>query len=524
MKVSRVEEMRQLDATAIERLGIPDQILMENAGLASYHVLQNHMRVRGRRFAAVCGSGNNGGDGFVVARKLHSNGADVRIFVVGTIAKMRGAAATNLEIARQVGISIVELDSAASLESELERCDGVVDAIFGTGLSRPVEGLHAEAIEATNRSGKPILSIDIPSGVNGESGGVMGVAVEASVTVTYGLPKLGNLLYPGYALGGRLYVTHISFPPSLYEDDELKAEINVPAPLEPRSPHGHKGSFGDALFVAGAGSYYGAPLFSARAFLKAGGGYARLACPASLASVVAASGPEIVFHPQEETPRGTLARGARDTLLELASGVDFLVVGPGLSRDTETAELVRELAAHSETPLLLDGDGLSAVSDATETLADRRAPTVLTPHPGEMSRLTGEPVSHILERGPDIVQKYASGWGAYVVLKGAHSLIGYPDGRLFINPSGNSGMATAGSGDVLNGTIAAAFGLGLELPEAVRAGVFLHGFAGDIAAAEHGADGVTALSIVDALPRALERYRSEHSLLFDDFYGMLRVV
>jgi len=542
MKVCRVQEMRDMDRSAIEHLGIPAEILMENAGLACCQVLQREIGIRGRRFAVVCGGGNNGGDGLVIARKIHSAGGRVRVFLLGSPDRMKGAAGANLSIARSLGLPIErvgpngspeqgspEQDSHVhiSFERELAACDVVVDAVFGTGLAREVEGRYAEVIALINRAGRSgaaVLSVDIPSGVNGDTGRIMGTAVSADMTVTFGLPKLGNLLHPGCCLGGRLYVTHISFPPALYDSDDLRIAVSTPPPLPNRREDGHKGSFGDVLFVAGAESYYGAPQFSARSFLRAGGGYARLACPRSLAPVVAASAPEIVFHPQPETESGSLAGAAAAGILELASRSDAVVIGPGLSRHEETAGLVRRVAAEVAAPLLIDGDGLTAVSREPDLLARRTGPTVLTPHPGEMAGLTGMTVAEVLARKVDVVQEHARRWGSYIVLKGAHSLVGCPDGRLFINPSGNSGMGTAGSGDVLNGAMAAMLGLGLPLEGAVLAGVFVHGLAGDIAAEEEGEDRLTAVSIMEALPAAVRRYRSGHEALFADLYGLAREV
>jgi NAD(P)H-hydrate epimerase len=322
--------------------------------------------------------------------------------------------------------------------------------------------------------------------------------------VTFGLPKPGNLLYPGYELGGRLYVSHISFPPALYNADTLKIALNQPIALPPRNPQGHKGTFGDVLFIAGAASYFGAPAFAAMSFLKAGGGYSRLAAPASMIPFLATRGGEIVFVPQQETSARSLALSNKPALLELAARADMVVLGPGLSLHEETQQLARELMQEIETPLLIDGDGLTALSKERTILTQRRAPTILTPHLGEMSRLTALPVPDIDTRKIDILRQTATELQAIIVLKGAHSLIGHPDARVYINLSGNSGMATAGSGDVLTGTIAAMFGLGLALPEAVQKGVFLHGLAGDLAALDKGEDGLTAQDLLDYLPYAVQ--------------------
>ena len=507
MKVSSVAKMRELDWTAIEKFGIKDELLMENAGLATYGVIRNEIGIKDRKFVVFCGVGNNGGDGFVIARKIHSNGGQVGVYIVGNRKRFTGCAAMNLARIERLPLQVEELKDAASAEAALSGCGAIIDAIFGTGLTRDVQGLHREVIEMINAAGRPVFSVDIPSGVNGDTGMVMGTAVKADCTVTFGLPKVGNMLFPGHDLCGKLHVTHISFPPSHYDNDSIHVEINAPPQIPPRSAEGHKGDFGDVLTIAGAAGYFGAPYFAAFSFLKAGGGYSRLASPRSITPCLAVKGSEIVFVPQEETASGSIALKNRDALLELSEKVDMVVLGPGLSLDEETQELARGLAGGIEKPLLIDGDGITALCADLKIIRERRAPTILTPHLGELSRITGIGVEEIRSNRIEVLQRAASDLQAIIVMKGAHSLIGYPDGRVFINLSGNSGMATAGSGDVLTGTIAAMFGLGLPLEDAVRKGVFIHGLAGDLAAEDAGEDGITAGDILEYLPLAVKMDR-----------------
>ena len=507
MRVCRVEEMREMDRRAIEGFAVPEELLMENAGAAAFRVVEQVCGVRGKRFALLCGTGNNGGDGMVVARKIHSMGGDARVFILGDSARFKGAAATNFRIVSSLPVTVKEIKSAESLKNALLESDAIVDAIFGTGLTRKVEGLHKAVIERVNRSGKRVFSLDIPSGINGDTGCVMGVAIKADATITFGLPKVGNLLYPGWEYGGSLFVSHISFPPELTCLEDLRIRLNSPVKLPPRGADTHKGDFGDVLFIAGSSNYYGAPLFSAYSFLKAGGGYSRLAAPASIVPVIAAQAGEIVFLPQEETGTGSISSRNSDRLLALSNHVDMVVMGPGLSLNDDTQDLVRQLAIHIKKPLLIDGDGITAISGKPEILARRGAPTVLTPHAGELSRLAGRPIGEILLDRTAVIQAEAAKWNAVIVSKGAHSLIAYPDGRVFVNLTGNSGMATAGSGDVLAGSIAAMFGLGLPFEESVRTGVFIHGLAGDMAAATIGKDGVTAGDLMNTLPSAMRAYR-----------------
>ncbi len=512
MKISTVEQMRAMDQAAIRTYGIDEALLMENAGGAAARVWLHEMDGSSRNVLILCGGGNNGGDGLVVARHLHAAGASVRVRVYGNPERYAGAAKLNWSIAQNLGIDISVLGEIGGLGEDLAWAGGVVDALLGTGITREVAGLYAEVIERVNRSGLPVLSIDIPSGVNGDTGRVLGTAVQADCTVTFGLPKIGNLLYPGYELGGKLFVSHISFPPVLTVDEALQIEVNAPPALPKRNPAGHKGSFGQALFIAGAANYYGAPYYAAMSFLKAGGGYARLATPRSLAPVLASNGGEIVYLPQRETEVSSLAQSNQADLLDITTKMDFVVMGPGLSLHEETQQLVRELAARIDKPLLIDGDGLTAVHQEPDCLRQRSAPTILTPHMGEMARLTGRSVPGIEAEPVTTLRAVCRDLKALVVMKGAHSLVGYPDGRVYVNLSGNSGMATAGSGDVLTGSIAAMAGLGLPVEEAVRMGVFVHGLAGDLAAASIGEDGMTASDVLAYLPEAVRLLRTPEGL------------
>jgi hydroxyethylthiazole kinase-like uncharacterized protein yjeF len=518
MKVTSVEQMRQMDSRAVKEYAIPEEILMENAGIAAYTVLLAETGIEQKCFVVVCATGNNGGDGLVVARKLHSMGATVQVYIVGDKSNFKGAAQQNLAMITKTGVPVIQCTKAETLTRALGLCDVVVDALFGTGLARAVEGVYLDIIQCINASGKKVLSLDIPSGIHGDTGKVMGAAIQADYTVTFGLPKIGNILYPGFNYCGKLFVSRISFPRSLSDDTGIEVEISVPSQLPERDPKGHKGTFGDVLFIAGAASYYGAPCFSSLSFLKAGGGYARLAAPESVIPHIAAKAAEIVYLPMEETEAGSISMKNFKRLLEIAEKVDLVVMGPGVSTHSETSTLVRKLVSDIEKPILIDGDGLTAIAEDTEIVRKRKGQTILTPHPGEMARITGLTVHEIIEQEIRIVQDTAEKLEAYIVLKGAHSLIGTPHRLISINLSGNSGMGTAGSGDVLTGTIAAMYGLGYPIPDAVKAGVFIHGLAGDIAACNKGEDGMTASDIMEDLTSALSYYRKEYALLMKDYY------
>jgi hydroxyethylthiazole kinase-like uncharacterized protein yjeF len=508
MKLATVEQMRGMDRQAIEKLGISEEILMENAALASAMLLKSQIGIRGRKFVIFCGVGNNGGDGLALERLISSGGGSAKVFLVASPKKYSGAAKINYDILCNLSLDIQLLTKAEEARIETLHCDAVVDAIFGTGLDREVKGLAADVIALINVCGRPVLSLDIPSGINGDTGKVMGVAVKADYTVTFGLPKIGNLLYPGYDHCGALTVTHISFPPSLYDCDDLRMQTNGFVPLLPRPVEAYKGSVGDVLFIAGGANYFGAPYFSTMSFLKAGGGYARLAAPASIIPFVAQSGREIVYLPQRETAAFSLSLKSKPELLMHAEKTDMVVIGPGLSLQEETTKLVRELAAVISKPLLIDGDGLTAIAERPEILLKRKAATILTPHAGEMARLTRKTVTEVNADKIGVLRDVAKKLNATVVFKGAHSLVGLVDGRIYVNLSGNPGMATAGCGDVLTGCVAAMVGQGLSPELATRKGVFLHGYAGDLAAAQKGADGITATDILEHLPQALKNDRA----------------
>ena len=517
--------MQSLDQKAIRQYKIPALILMENAGRAVAREAAGMIRrLKPGYISILCGRGNNGGDGYVVARKIHSAGGEVKVFVLGDKHKIRGAAKINYDIITKMSIEIRDVVLMEDIKSDILHCDVIVDAIFGTGLEREVSGIYRDVIDLVNEAGKKVCSLDIPSGVNGDTGMVMGVAVKSDYTISYGLPKIGNMLYPGFDLCGKLYVTHISFPPSLYEANSIKVHVHDIVKLPQRGGDTHKGSYGKAMFISGSSSYMGAPYFAALSFLKAGGGLSYLATPKSVAQCLVnkssetGKGSEIVFLPKQETDSGSLSLQSKDELLEFSSGVDMVILGPGTSLDSETQELVRELAKQIEVPLLVDGDGITAVSTEIGLIGARKAPTILTPHSGEMSRLCGIDVAEINSDRIGLLQKTSRELNAIIVLKGAHSLTGYPDGTVYINTSGNPGMATAGSGDSLTGTIAAMHGLGLPVGDAVRTGVFMHGLSGDLAAIDKGEDGLTAQDIVDYLPNAMKYYRGNFEEISASYY------
>jgi ADP-dependent NAD(P)H-hydrate dehydratase / NAD(P)H-hydrate epimerase len=508
MKISRVKEIQNMDKKAIEQYGISDNLLMENAGVATYLAIAKNFTIENNEFLIFSGVGNNGGDGLVLARKLFSNGAKVSIFILSDPEKYKNAARDNWHTVQKLNIPVIIKPKIEEIESTIKSGNIIVDAIFGTGLTRDIEGYYFKIIQLINQKNNQVISIDIPSGIDGDTGIIKGVAIKANYTVTFGLPKIGNILYPGYEYTGNLYVSHISFPPELYNRDDLKIQINTPLKIPARPTTGHKGTFGNALFISGARNYYGAPYFSSFSFLKSGGGYSRLAAPASIIPYISTRAHEVVFLPQKETSTGCLSLHNFNELLEWSNKMDIVIIGPGISLENDAQELARKLIIHIDKPILIDGDGLTALSQNISILENRKNATILTPHIGEMSRLLQQPVNKIKENPINLLQQFTKHFNVTVTLKGAHTIIGLPDGNIFINMTGNNGMASAGSGDVLTGTIAAMFCLGLPIESAARQGVLIHGFAGDLAAREKGEDGITAQDIMEALPEAMKIVRN----------------
>lgn len=370
-----------------------------------------------------------------------------------------------------------------------------------------------------NASQVPILSLDIPSGINADTGAVLGTAVRAEATVTFGMPKRGNLLYPGYACGGDLYCSEISFPPEAVESASIAVETGAPPNLPLRDPAGHKGSFGKVLIIGGAPNYRGAPAMAASAALRSGAGYARLAVPAVLAPQIFPLVPEAVFLPMEGAG-GALGAEHTPALLEHADSADSAVIGPGLSTAPESIRLAREFIAAAKLPLVIDGDALTALAGREEITRSRSADSILTPHPGEMARLLGSSIQDVESNRIEIAREAAERYGATVVFKGAHTVIAEADGSVWMNLTGNAGMGTAGSGDVLAGLIGA-LAARMNASAAARLGVHLHGLAGDLAAAEVGETGMTATDLLEALPAAFRRYPG--SIADDPFSGRIRI-
>jgi len=514
MKLPTPAEMAALERQAREKYGIEVAALMERAGARAAEVARLLLRERGgRRVVILAGKGNNGGDGFVAARHLAGD-ATLRVLLVAPAAEIRGEPATHLLALRDQHVSVVEAGalSTETLDRTLLEADLLVDAIFGTGFRGPAEGLPASVIEAANRSGRPILAVDVPSGAEAGTGGVSAPCIRAVATVTMGLPKLGLVQYPAAAYAGRLFVADIGFPAALIEDAPIQTSLALAAwvdrTLPRRSPDSHKGGFGRVLVVAGARGFTGAAVLAARGAIRAGAGLVTVGIPTSLAAMLPASLPEAMTHPLPETPEGTLSERAGEAILEFAAGVSAVAIGPGLTTNPEVVTLVRRLLPRLDHPVVVDADGLNALAGEAARLRDVPGPVIITPHPGEMARLSGGSVAEVQRDRVAAARGAASTFGVIVVLKGARTVVASPDGHARIIPTGNAAMATGGMGDVLTGVVAALLGQRVPPFEAAACAAYLHGLAGDLAAASRGELGLLAREVADEIPRALARVRA----------------
>lgn len=512
MRVLNTAQMREADRRTIEDLGIPSIVLMENAGRQVADAMQSTFGdLASSRVSVLCGRGNNGGDGFVVARTLAGRGIDVLVCIIGTSDAVRGDARINLEILRRLGVPIVEASSEQAWElhaRDILGRDLLVDGLFGTGLSGPLTGLAETVVADLSECRAPIVSVDLPSGLSADDPAPIGPAVSASLTVTMAAPKLPLVMPPGDRLVGTLVVADIGIPAGIVEELEgpyisrlAREELRALVPA--RTPHAHKGTFGHALVVSGSIGKTGAAHLAAMGALRSGAGLVTVGTPASCVPIVASLGAEYMTEPLAESPPGLLAAAALDQLLALPH--DAIAVGPGIGVGDAQRRLVIGLIERAAGPLVLDADALNVLAGDPGVLSARQGRiTVVTPHPGEMARLLVTSASTVQEHRLPVALDFARTHGVYVVLKGHRTLIATPIGRVFINPTGNPGMATGGSGDVLTGMLAAWL-MQVENPEhACQLAVYLHGAAGDLAAADIGEVAMTAGDIVTALGDAIE--------------------
>jgi NAD(P)H-hydrate epimerase len=523
MRILNAQQMREADRRTIQEIGIPSLVLMENAGRQVVAAMEASFdELRASRVAVLCGRGSNGGDGFVVARTLSLRGVEATVFLLGGVADVKGDARTNLEILGRLGITVVEITDAQAWElhfSEISEYDLIVDAIFGTGFRGPLSGLLETVVADVNGTATPVVAIDLPTGLSADLSDVDGEAIQASMTVTLAAPKVPLVLPPAEAHAGDLVIADIGIPSQVIDELEgqwleLLTREGMRLLIQPRTAESHKGDYGRVLVIAGSMGKTGAAHLAASGALRCGAGLVTIATPRSCVPIVAAMGAEYMCEPLDETASGGIDSAALDLVLGLRA--DAIAVGPGLGTDPATSQFVQGLVERSGVPLVLDADALNAFADEPERLIGRDGvDLIITPHPGEMARLTGLSVEEVQASRIEVARNFATSHRVLVILKGHRTIVATPEGRAFVNLTGNPGMATGGTGDVLAGMVAAWFAQLLDAEAACKLAVYLHGLAGDLAEADEGEVSMTAgdllLRVGDAIAELTARKRRKPS-------------
>ena len=494
--------MRDIDLSASNEAFIPSILLMENAALACVNFIKT---LNVHRIGIFCGKGNNGGDGFAIARQLIRLGYDVHVFLVLDTA-FSGDALINYNILKNTNAKITAITDTELLEYYISASDLTVDAIFGTGIHGEIGGMAREVITAINNYSKAILSVDIPSGVNADTGEVLSVAVKADYTVTFAAYKLGMFLYPGADYTGEIYISDISIPDYIIEkspsDIYLTDSAYAKKLLPERKNNSHKGDYGKVFILGGSIGMTGAVALSSQSSLVSGAGLVTLGIPKSLNSVMEVKLTEVMTYPLPEIS-GMLSDDAYTLVSEKINSSDILLFGPGIGRNESTQKLLFKILKNSQIPIIIDADGLYLLSEHLDILSSCNSNLILTPHEMEFARLLNKNIDEVRANRLELSKEFATQYGVTLVLKGHHTIATAPDGRQYINPTGNPGMATGGSGDVLAGMIAA---FAASLPDETNAAVlsvYIHGLAGDIALENSNEISLTAQDIANNIKNAI---------------------
>ncbi len=512
MNIVTGTQMQALDRRTITEAQVPSLVLMERAGSGVTAFLEDRFSpLRGKTATILCGKGNNGGDGFVVARLLRQRHAKVTVLLLAPAGDLsRDAAMMYRRWLRVAGRSSTkQFRSTEQAGAMLVSSDFIVDALLGTGLSTEVTGIYRDAIRLMNSANRPVIAVDMPSGIHADNGALLGEAVRATATITLGLPKVGLYLGAGIDHAGTIQVVDIGIPPAYVEAVNSRTIVVtnelVANTLPARPASAHKGTFGHAGIIAGSVGKTGAAALAAGAALRMGAGLVTVGTPSSVNDVLEAKLLEAMTVPLPETKARTLARSGLDRILAFMQARTALAIGPGLSTHPETVELVQSLMKHVDRPAVLDADALNALASRASLLTECKIPPILTPHPGEMARLEVDATSQSVNADRlGTARRFARERGVFVVLKGARTVIARPDGLLAVCPTGNPGMATAGTGDVLTGMIVGLLAQAVPAWEAACAGTYLHGLAGDLAAQQLGQAGMLAGDLIDHIPYALQ--------------------
>lgn len=504
-KACYAAQMRNVDKMASEKGGIPSIVLMENAAVACVNELNRDFDLIKKNAAIFCGKGNNGGDGFAVARHLHNMGADVSVYLVcGN--KFAGDAQINFDIIKKMNINIEIITDTENLKYIIKSHDIIIDAIYGTGIHGIVRGISYDVIKEINENAGYVMSVDIPSGVDADSGEICGVCVKADKTVTFAAYKVGMLMFPAADFVGEVVVADISIPKYILDEENLQINVIDDAFVRENFPkrtnNSQKGDYGKALVIAGSRGMTGAAYLSAQTAVKAGSGLVFLGVPQSLNAVLEVKTTEAMTIPLADK-NGHITYEAIDDILKKADNVDAVLIGPGLGRYGDIAEILDRLLEYSKVPVIIDADGINAASKNMGIVKKSSCSLVFTPHAVEMSRLTGLEKDYIEENRLIVSKEFAEEYGAVIILKGHHTVVTAPDGTQYINTTGNSGLATGGSGDVLAGLTVSLIARGVEEAKAAAMAVYIHGAAGDIAAERLGKDSVTASAVMNSIPEAI---------------------
>ena len=513
MKVATAEEMQELDRKAIETYRIPGIVLMENAGRGAAEVISNFFpEIHKKKVAIIAGKGNNGGDGFVIARYLLNQGICVRVYLLTDPKGLRGDAETNFSIFHRIKGEVVSVPSSKDyikVKRDLEKFDILVDGIFGTGLDAEVRGYYREVIDHLNTLQRPIVAIDIPSGLDADTGKPLGTAIRASLTITFGLPKIGHLIPPGLDYVGKVKVIDIGIPKRLVEEEKIPTYLLEKEEIQrwlsiTRNPDTHKGDYGHLLVIAGSVGKTGAAVMACQAALRMGAGLVTLAIPKSLNAILEMKLREVMTEPLPETPKQTLSLRAFSAIVRLCENKRAVIIGPGLGTLKETQSLILKLIRTLDLPIILDADGLTALATQPKTLPIKNRSLMLTPHPGEMARLIRSQVKEVLEDRVGLSRNFSQSQHVHLILKGHPTLISTPKGEVYINPTGNPGMASGGTGDVLTGMIGGLVCQGFDILPSLQIAVYLHGMAGDEGAQEMGEKSLIATDIIEKIPTLLK--------------------
>jgi hydroxyethylthiazole kinase-like uncharacterized protein yjeF len=504
-------EMQKMDGETIRSFGIPGRVLMENAGRETTRVLlEKFPDIEGKSLGILAGRGNNGGDGFVVARNAAQRGIAVSVYLLSSSDHVTGDARANLELLPALKVPVVEIPDTASLsncEAAMAEHDIWVDALFGTGLNSDVRGHYRDAIDLVNSFGRPVLAVDIPSGINADNGQICGTSIRADVTVTFAFPKIGHAVFPGVHYTGTMEVVDIGIPPHIADAvaprQFLTTHAEVARSLILRTPDFHKGDTGHLLAIAGSTGKTGAAAMTCLAAMRTGAGLVSLGAPKSLNTTLETMLVEVMTAPLSETGEGALSENAFDQIDPLLKGKQCVAMGPGLGTAAETGRLVLKLMRKCQIPMVIDADGLNNLVGQDAIFEKLKAPAVLTPHPGEMARLTGLSTARVQRDRVSCARDFATATRTIIVLKGAGTVIAMPDGRVHVNTTGNPGMASGGMGDVLTGIIAGLITQGYSPETSAVAGVYLHGAASDTIASAGEPVGYLASDVIKQIPGQL---------------------